>query len=176
MSSEKDRMHVIVTLVEDKPGVLFKVTSLIRRRNFNIATITVGSTEYEGISRMTFTIYGNEQELRQVIYQLDKLVEVISIVALKPDDMVVRELALIKVALPNNGLQTEIIDKISRYRGHILDITPRTVTVELVETPEKIDSFIREIGKVNIIEIARTGITAVIKGAEPTIKGVGING
>lgn len=169
-------MHVIVTLVEDRPGVLFKVTSLIRRRNFNIATITVGSTEQEGISRMTFTIYGQEEELRQVVYQLDKLVEVISVVSMKPEDMVVRELALIKVAMPNNGLQTEVIEKINRYRGHVVDMTPRTITVELVDTPEKIDRFIKEIGKINIVEIARTGITAVIKGAEPTIKEVGVNG
>ncbi|MBS7246874.1 MAG: acetolactate synthase small subunit [Candidatus Jordarchaeales archaeon] len=169
-------MHVIVTLVEDKPGVLFKVTSLIRRRNFNIATITVGSTEQEGISRMTFTIYGQEEELRQVVYQLDKLVEVISIVSMKPENMVIRELALIKMVMPNNGLQTEVIEKINRYRGHVVDMTPRTITVELVDTPEKIDSFIREIGKINIVEIARTGITAVVKGAEPTIKEVGVNG
>ena len=169
-------MHVIVTLVEDKPGVLFKVTSLIRRRNFNIATITVGSTEQEGISRMTFTIYGQEEELRQVVYQLDKLVEVISIVSMKQENMVIRELALIKMVMPNNGLQTEVIEKINRYRGHVVDMTPRTITVELVDTPEKIDSFIREIGKINIVEIARTGITAVVKGAEPTIKEVGVNG
>lgn len=174
--SDSDRMHVIVTLVEDRPGVLFRVTSLIRRRNFNIATITVGSTEHEGISRMTFTIYGQEEELRQVVYQLDKLVEVISVVAMKPEDMVVRELALIKVAMPNNGLQSEVIEKINSYRGHVVDMSPTTVTVELVDTPERIDSFIREIGKINIVEIARTGITAVVKGAEPTIKEVGVNG
>ncbi|MBS7288625.1 MAG: acetolactate synthase small subunit [Candidatus Freyarchaeota archaeon] len=174
MSSE--RMHVIVTFVEDRPGVLFRVTSLIRRRNFNIATITVGSTEQEGISRMTFTIYGQEEELKQVVYQLDKLVEVISVAAMKPEDMVVRELALIKVAIPNNGLQSEIIGKVNNYRGHVVDMTPRTITVELVDTPEKIDCFIREIGKINIVEIARTGITAIVKGAEPTIKEVGVNG
>ena len=174
MSSNE--MHVIVTLVEDRPGVLFKVTSLIRRRNFNIATITVGSTEHEGISRMTFTIYGQEDELRQVVYQLDKLVEVISIVAMKPEDMVIRELALIKMAMPNNGLQTEVMETVNRYRGHVVDMTPRTITIELVETPERIDSFIRAIGKINIIEIARTGITAVVKGADPTIKEVGVNG
>ncbi len=174
MSSNE--MHVIVTLVEDRPGVLFKVTSLIRRRNFNIATITVGSTEHEGISRMTFTIYGQEDELRQVVYQLDKLVEVISIVAMKPEEMVIRELALVKIMMPNNGLQTEVMEMVNRYRGHVVDMTPRTITVELVETPERIDSFIREIGKINIIEIARTGITAVVKGADPTIKEVGVNG
>ncbi len=172
----KNGMHVIVTLVEDRPGVLFRVTGLIRRRNFNIATITVGSTEHEGISRMTFTIYGQNEELRPVVYQLDKLVEVISIVVMKPEDMIVRELALIKIAMPNNGLQTEVIEKVNRYRGHVVDMTPRTITVELVDTPERIDSFIREIGKINIVEIARTGITAIVKGAEPTIKEVGING
>jgi len=172
--SRSDGMHVIVTLVEDRPGVLFRVTSLIRRRNFNIATITVGSTEYEGISRMTFTIYGEERELSQVVYQLDKLVEVVSIVVFKPEDMIVRELALIKVSMPNNGLQSEVIEKVNRYRGHIVDMTPRTVTVELVDTPDRINKFIEEVGKINIVEIARTGITAVVRGAEPTVKGVGM--
>ncbi|RLF15655.1 MAG: acetolactate synthase small subunit [Thermoprotei archaeon] len=153
--------HVILALVEDKPGVLHRVSSLIRRRGFNIDTITVGATETKGISRITMTMAGDEKIVEQVVKQLAKLVDVVKVSRLKPEATVMRELAMVKVHAPNSQARTDIMQFVEIFRGHVVDASPDTLTIELSGDPEKIDAFLDIVKRYGIKELARTGVIAM---------------
>jgi acetolactate synthase-1/3 small subunit len=153
--------HIISALVEDKPGVLFRVTSLIRRRNFNINTITVGATEKEGISRITLTMRGDEKTVEQLIKQLSKIPDVIKISELKPEESVYRELAIIRVSAEDPLKRSDIINYVNVFRGRIVDVSKDSLTIEIIGRPTKINAFIEIIKGFGIIEMARTGIVAL---------------
>lgn len=153
--------HVIVALVEDKPGVLYRVTSLIRRRNFNIDTITVGTTDVEGVSKITMTMAGDERMVEQLVKQLAKLIDVVKISKLRPDVTVMREMAMVKVHTSNPQVRTEVMQFIEIFRGHVVDASPESLTIELSGDPEKIDAFVDLMKRYGVKEVTRTGAIAI---------------
>ncbi|MCQ2737412.1 MAG: acetolactate synthase small subunit [archaeon] len=156
--------HVISTLVENKPGVLQKVTGLISRRGYNIESITVGECETPNLARMVFVVKGDEKVLEQVTKQLNKLVEVVKIKDLDPNNSVKRELALIKVKAEDDKIRSEIIQYANIFRGKIIDVSDSTLTIEITGGPDKIDALISLLKSFGIKKIARTGPTAVERG------------
>jgi acetolactate synthase-1/3 small subunit len=155
--------HVISTLVEDKPGVLQKVAGMFNRRGFNIDSITVGSSEVEGQSRMVISVHADEKGLEQVTKQLNKLVDVIKIKDIT-QTAVKRELCLIKVNIPNAEARAEIMLYSNVFKAHILDVTEETLLLELTGDKEKINAFISLVENFGIKRIARTGLTAMSRG------------
>ncbi|MCX8153060.1 MAG: acetolactate synthase small subunit [Candidatus Bathyarchaeota archaeon] len=155
---------VIAALVENKPGVLHSVSNMFRRRNFNIESITVGQTEQKGVARMTITVRGDEKTLEQVVKQMNKLIDVIKVGRLEPENIVSRELALIKVNAPDAKTRTDIINCVEVFRGHIIDVSPETLIVEITGTSDKIEAFLNLMKPYGIIELARTGVTALARG------------
>jgi acetolactate synthase I/III small subunit len=163
---ETDQTKVISVLVENKPGVLHGVANLFRRRNFNIESITVGLSENIDTSRMTITVKGDEKTLEQVVKQLAKLIDVLKVEELEPGHFVMRELALIKVNVPTPKERSDIINCVDVFRGRIIDVSTDSLTVEITGTPDKLDAFLKLMQTNGVIELARTGITALARGAK----------
>ena len=157
----KQRKHVISMLVEDQPGVLTRIAGMFSRRGFNIETITVGKTTKKGISKMIFTVIGNDETLEQVEKQVNKLIDTIKVTEMSPDKSVIRELCLIKVSIANNKQKEDVLRYTKIYKTKIVDITRKFVTAELIGTPAKIDAFIDLMKQFGIKEISRTGATAI---------------
>lgn len=167
MSSIETRplqLHIISSLVENKPGVLFRITNLFRSRNFNIESITVGTTEQPDLSRMTITTKIDESTLDQLIKQLRKLIDVVEVIELDVPNTVYRELALIKMRTSDPATKMEITNYASIFRANILDIGKESITVEITGTPDKIDAFKNLIDHYGIIAMARTGVSALSRG------------
>ena len=163
---ENGRTKVVSVLVENRPGVLHSVANLFRRRNFNIESITVGPTENKDLSRMTITVNADEKTLEQVVKQLDKLVDVVKVTKLEPGSFVMRELALVKVNVPSPKERSDIINCVEVFRGRVIDVSTESLMVEITGTTEKIDAFLNIMQSFGIIELARTGITALTRGAK----------
>jgi acetolactate synthase-1/3 small subunit len=158
--------YIVTALVENKPGVLFRVTNLFRARNFNIESITVGSTEQVDLSRMTITTNSDEKTLDQLVKQLRKLIDVVEVKVLDTDRTVYRELALIKMKAVDPTTRSEIINYSTIFRGNILDIGKDTITVEITGTPDKIDAFKSLVEPYGITQLARTGVSALPRGMD----------
>lgn len=158
--------YIVTALVENKPGVLFRITNLFRARNFNIESITVGSTEQRDLSRMTITTNSDEKTLEQLVKQLRKLIDVVEVKVLDPNRTVYRELALIKMRAVDPTTRSEIINYSTIFRGNILDIGKETITVEITGTPDKIDAFKSLVEPYGIAQLARTGVSALPRGME----------
>ena len=163
---ETGKTKVISALVENKPGVLHSIANLFRRRNFNIESITVGPTEQKDLARMTITVNEDEKTIEQVVKQLAKLIDVIKVTELEPGNFVMREMALIKVNVPSTKERTDIINCVDVFRGRVIDVSTDSLTVEITGTPDKIDAFLNLMKTSGIIELARTGITALSRGAK----------
>jgi acetolactate synthase-1/3 small subunit len=162
MESKKTR--VIAALVENKPGVLHSISNMFRRRGFNIESITVGRTEQEDLSRMTITVKGDEKTLEQIVKQMNKLIDVVKVSQLEPENIVTRELALIKVNVPDNKSRSDVINCVDVFRGRVVDVSPEALTIEITGTPDKIDAFLNLMRTYGIMELARTGLTALSRG------------
>ncbi len=158
------KTKVIAALVENKPGVLHSISNMFRRRNFNIESITVGPTEQEDLSRMTITVNGDEKTLEQVVKQMSKLIDVVKVSRLEPENIVTRELALIKVNIPDNKSRSDVINCVEVFRGRVVDVSPASLTMEITGTPDKIDAFLNLMKTYGIMELARTGLTALSRG------------
>ncbi|HEY8139467.1 MAG TPA: acetolactate synthase small subunit [Nitrososphaera sp.] len=165
-SEAQGSWHIVSALVENKPGVLFRVTNLFRARSFNIESITVGSTEQKDLSRMTITTNSDERTLDQLVKQLRKLIDVVEVKVLDTDRTVYRELALIKMKAVDPTTRSEIINYSTIFRGNILDIGKETITVEITGTPDKIDAFKSLVEHYGITQLARTGVSALPRGRE----------
>jgi acetolactate synthase-1/3 small subunit len=158
-------LYILSSLVENKPGVLFRVTNLFRARNFNIESITVGSTEIPDLSRMTITTKSDERTVDQLVKQLRKLIDVVEVTVLDKDRTVYRELALIKMKAIEPAIRMEIINYASIFRANVLDIAKENIIVEIIGTPDKIDAFKNLVAHYGITQIARTGVSALPRGA-----------
>ena len=156
--------HTLVALVEDRPGVLNRVSSLFRRRNFNIDSIAVGHTEQPNLSRMTIIVEADDAKVEQVRKQLDKVVDVVKIVDITSDDKVARELALVKVK-STASTRSEIIQIVDIFRANIVDVSPGSLMVEVTGDEEKVGSLVDLLRGFGIREIARTGRIALTRGA-----------
>lgn len=159
----KNTRHTIVALVENKPGVLNRIASKWRQRGFNIESLAVGHSEIPGLSRMTFVLGGPAADVEQVTKQLYKVVDVVKISDLTEEEIVTRELALIKVNATdqNRGAIIEIVDI---FRGEIVDVSPDSVVVEITGTEDKVDAAFEMLRPYGIREMARTGRVAVTRG------------
>ena len=158
------KIKVIAALVENKPGVLHSIANMFRRRDFNIESITVGPTEQHDLSRMTITVNGDEKTLEQVVKQMSKLIDVVKVSRLEPENIVTRELALIKVNIPDNKSRSDVINCVEVFRGRVVDVSPESLTMEITGTPDKIDAFLNLMRTYGIMELARTGLTALSRG------------
>jgi acetolactate synthase I/III small subunit len=160
----KTTKHTISVLVNDQPGVLQRVSGLFGRRGFNIESITVGESEEKGLSRMVIVTTGDDNTLEQVEKQLYKIVDVIKVVDLSSNPMVAREVALIKIhAEPAN--RPEIISIVETFRASVVDIGPNSMIVQVVGDTDKIDAIVEVLRPYRIKELARTGVTAMIRGS-----------
>jgi acetolactate synthase-1/3 small subunit len=155
--------YVMAVLVENHSGVLSRISGLFSRRGYNIQSLTVGTTEDPNISRMTIVILGDEQMVEQINKQLNKLIDVIKIIELNPQKCVYRELSLIKVAV-DEANKSSIMETVNIFRGNIIDIDRRSMTIELTGDEDKITAFIELMKPFGIKEIARTGLTALERG------------
>lgn len=161
-----EQHYIIAAIVEHKPGVLYRVSNLFRRRGFNIESISVGPTEQKDLARMTITTSGDERVIEQVVKQLSKLVDVIKISVLDPKSTVVREMALVKTHTPDAKARSDIIHYANIFRGRIVDVGTESMIIEITGDSEKIDAFIDLMKTFGVKELARTGITALPRGAK----------
>ena len=157
--------HTISVLVENKAGVLSRISGLFARRGFNIDSLAVGTTEDKNISRITLLVDGDDYIAEQVTKQLNKQIDVIKVRKLDQEEITKRELVLVKVKM-SVAQRGEIIDIVKIMQGEIVDISHTTMTVELSDRPEKVDLLIELLSHYNIVEVARTGTIALQKGAE----------
>ena len=155
--------HTLVALVEDKPGVLNRVASLFRRRNFNIESLTVGRTAELGISRMTIVIDSDQASVERVTAYLYKLVNVLHVEDLGSVPAVARDLALVKVTVAGHD-RTELLRVVDETRAHIVDTGEQTVILEITGEPPHVDAVIARLEPLGIIEMVRTGQVAMRRG------------
>ncbi len=155
--------HTIVALVEDKPGVLNRMASLFRRRSFNIESIAVGHSETPHLSRMTIVVDGTTTSVEQVRKQLDKVIDVVRVSDITEDNIITRELALIKVKA-TSATRSEIMQIVDIFRANIVDVSPDSLTVEATGDEEKIDSLYNLLRGFGIRELTRTGRIAMTRG------------
>ena len=160
------RKHILSILVENKPGVLTRIAGLFARRGFNIDTLAVGPTDDPTLSRITLTLDGAMHPIDQVTKQLHKLVNVIKIRDLEPADTVARELALFKVSA-DGANRAEVMQMVEIFRGKIIDVSRRSVIIEVTGSWEKIEAFERMVRPFGLIEMARTGEIAISRAAAP---------
>jgi len=152
---------ILSILVENKPGVLFKVTNLFRARNFNIDSISVGITENPEFSRMTITTYGDEKQIQQIVKQLDKMIDTIEVKRLDEHKTVYREVVLFKIKVSKAADSMEINKLANAYGAKVHDAKKESIMVELTATPDQISAFEELVKPFGILEIARTGIAAL---------------
>lgn len=155
--------HTLAVLVENKSGVLSRVASLFARRGYNIDSLAVGVTEDPEISRITIVVHGDDHVLEQVTKQLNKLVDVIKVSDLGGDDTVERELALIKVSADTDN-RAEIIQIADIFRARIIDVAPKSMTVEVTGDEGKVDAIAKLLRQYGIKEMVRTGKIAMVRG------------
>jgi acetolactate synthase-1/3 small subunit len=161
------RKHVLSILVENKPGVLTRIAGLFARRGFNIDTLTVGPTDDDDVSRVTLTVDGALHPIDQVTKQLHKLINVLKIRDLEPNDTVARELALFKIAA-DGSQRGELMQIAEIFRGKVVDVTKRSIVVEITGTTDKIEAFEGMVRPFGLIEMMRTGEIAISRGRGET--------
>jgi acetolactate synthase-1/3 small subunit len=154
------RKHILSLLVENRPGVLARIAGLFSRRGFNIDTLTVGPTDDPNISRITLTLDGAVHPIDQVTKQLHKLVNVIKIRDMEPGGTIAREMALFKITASVES-RGEIMQFAEIFRAKIVEVSRRTLTVEITGTQDKIDAFERMVRPHGLVEMARTGEVAI---------------
>jgi acetolactate synthase-1/3 small subunit len=159
----KIRPHTIIALVEDRPGVLNRIASKWRQRSFNIESLSVGHSEKPGLSRMTFVV-DSDANAEQVVRQLDKLVDIVDIRDISHEDIVAREMAIIKVKSAKET-RSQIIDIAEVFNAEVLDVSPDSMILEATGSEEKVDSLVALLKDYEIIELVRTGRVAMIRGA-----------
>lgn len=155
--------HIIVALVEDRPGVLNHMASLFRRRGFNIESIAVGHSESPHLSRMTLVVNGANTMVEQVRKQLDKLIDVVKVSDITGEKTIIRELALIKVKA-TSVTRSEIMQIVDIFRANIVDVAADSVTIEVTGDDAKIDSLLDLLRGFGLRELARTGRIALTRG------------
>ncbi|MBP2366305.1 acetolactate synthase small subunit [Pseudonocardia parietis] len=156
-------LHTLSVLVEDKPGVLARVSGLFSRRGFNINSLAVGPTEHPDISRMTIVVEVDELPMEQVTKQLNKLVNVIKIVELEPGISVQRELLLVKVRA-DATVRSQVLETVQLFRAKVVDVSPEAVTVEATGTADKLGALLRMLEPYGIREMVQSGMVAVGRG------------
>ena len=155
--------HVLSALVHNQPGVLAQVSGMLASRGFNIDSLAVGETEDAQLSRMTFVVHGDDNTLDQVRKQLDKIVPVVRVHDISSENYVERDLMLINVVAPSDK-RTEIALLVEMFRGRVVDIGLESLMIEISGQEQKIEAFIDLMRPYGIIELARTGRIALVRG------------
>jgi len=163
-SNGKETTHVLVALVENKPGVLTRVASLFRRRNFNIESLTVGHTDSPDVSRMTIAVDATRTNAAMVIQNLYKLVNVIEVQDVTHAPAVMRDLALIKVKTDGQN-RFEVLQLVNIYRAKVVDVCAESIIVEVTGPEAKINSLVEMLEPYGILEMVRTGLVAMVRGS-----------
>jgi acetolactate synthase-1/3 small subunit len=161
--------RLLSVLVDNKPGVLQRVASMIRRRGFNIDSLSVGPTDDDTISRMTITVHVGRQQAEQATKQLAKLIDVITIDDITGLRNVAHELVLVRMHAPP-GERTELLNLVDIFRGRIVDVAASSVIIEVTGSAEKIDNFIELMRPYGIKELARSGVVALVRGDQARIR------
>lgn len=156
--------HILSVLVENRPGVLARISGLFARRGFNIDSLAVGETEDPSVSRMTIVCSAEGRPLEQITKQLHKLINVLKIAELPHDDSVERELAMIKVGV-GAGKRAEVLEVVEIFRAKVLDVDTEALTIEATGAPEKILALEELLRPYGIVEMVRTGRIALARGA-----------
>jgi acetolactate synthase-1/3 small subunit len=159
-------VHTIIALVHDRPGVLHRIVTLLRRRGFNIISLAVGRAEAAGVSRTTLVV--DVDDVTQVVKQLDRLVDIIGVADATHLPSVVRETALLKLRA-EPGTLTDIADATLAAGGRVLDLGPEEVIVEITDTPERVEQFVQSMRAFRIAELMRTGRLAMMRGRTPRV-------
>jgi acetolactate synthase-1/3 small subunit len=167
----KPTLHTFIAYVEDRPGVLNRMTSLLRRRNYNIVSLTVGRTEQEGVSRMTIVLEADDDAARRIEANLYKLVNVLRIEDATAASTVVRELALIKVKA-DAAMRSEVMRLCDIFRARVVDVGPEALVAEITGAAEKIEGLVDVLRPFGILEMVRTGAVAMLRSAEPAAQSV----
>jgi acetolactate synthase-1/3 small subunit len=155
--------HVLSALVQNQPGVLAQVSGMLASRGFNIDSLAVGETETPNLSRMTFVVHGDDNVLEQVRKQLDKIVTVVAVQDISSEDFVERDLMLLKVkSTPQQRVELALL--VEMFHGRVVDIGPNSLMIEISGTERKIEAFIDLMRPYGIVELARTGRIALVRG------------
>ena len=157
--------HVLVAVVNNRPGVLNRVANLFRARNFNIESLAVGHTERPEVSRMTITLRGDDVAVEQVAKQLYKLIDVPKVQDVTAEPRIEHELALIKVRA-TNSTRAEVLKIVELYKGRVVDVASDSVIVEATGTEDEIDALVALVGGFGIKEMVRTGTTVMVRGPQ----------
>jgi acetolactate synthase-1/3 small subunit len=166
--------HVLSLLVEDKPGLLTRVAGLFARRGFNIESLAVGKTEVEGLSRITVVVEVEGLPLEQVTKQLNKLVNVLKIVELDPDQSVQREHMLVKVRV-DNSTRSQILEAANLFRARVVDVVTDALVIEVTGDTAKINALLKVLEPYGIKEIAQSGLLAIGRGSKSITERLGKN-
>jgi acetolactate synthase I/III small subunit len=161
--------HTLSILVENRAGVLSRVTGLFSRRGFNIESLAVGTCEEPGMSRITIVCIGDEAQIEQVMKQLNKLIDVIKVSDLTDNERVERELAMIKVAADSGTARSEIMQIAQIFRAQILDMGTKTMVLQITGNTEKIDALETLLRQYGVKELVRTGKIGILRGSK-TVK------
>jgi acetolactate synthase I/III small subunit len=161
--------RLLSVLVENKPGVLNRVASMVRRRGFNIDSLSVGPTDDPTVSRMTITVHVGRQQAEQATKQLAKLIDVISIDDVTGQRVVAHELLLIRMHAPTSR-RRDVLDIVDIFRGRVVDIAMESVIVEVTGSTEKVDNFIELMRPFGIKEVARSGAVALVRGDDARLR------
>jgi len=155
---------IVGTIVENKPGVLHKVSNMLRRKGFNIESISVGPTEINDWARMTITFRADEATANQLVKQMEKLLDIVRAKILDQSKSVARELALVKLRVEDTRARSDAINYANVFRSRVVDVSSSTLMVEITGTPDKIDAFIQLARGLGLVEVSRTGVTALERG------------
>lgn len=156
--------HTLSVLVENRPGVLARISALFARRGFNIDSLAVGATEDDAVSRMTIAVSADGKPVEQITKQLHKLISVLRIAELARDHSVERELALIKVGV-ESGRRAEVLEIIEIFRAKVIDVDAESLVIEVTGTPDKVAALEELLRPYGILELARTGRVALGRGS-----------
>jgi len=157
--------HVLSLLVEDKPGLLTRVAGLFARRGYNIHSLAVGTTEVEGLSRITLVVDVADSPHEQVTKQLNKLINVLKIVELESEQSVQREHMLVKVRIDQNT-RSQILEAVNLFRARVVDVAPDSLVIEVTGDTQKIDALLKVLDPFGIKEIAQSGLLAMGRGSK----------
>lgn len=166
--------HTFVALVEDKPGVLNRVVSVFRRRNFNIESLTVGHTHQAGVSRITIVVDSDQTEVERIMPYMYKLINVLQVEDLTNEARVSRDLAMVKVNAPAEQ-RSEIMQLAEVFRARIVDVGSDSLIIEITGDEEKVNSFVEVLRPYGIIEMVRTGIIAMERGTSTLLNNMAEN-
>lgn len=159
----KNNLSTLIVTVQNKPGVLFRIAGLIRRRRFNIESLTVSHSENEHISRFTILVQGDKNTVEKMSKQLYRIIEVLKVSDPNEVEIAARELALIKVSTKKEGSRVEITNIAKHFRSRVVNVNPEYMILEVTGNEEKIDAFYENMRKFGVVEFVRTGRTALFK-------------